>query len=44
MNKEIDIFCIVLKTKRLILRHWKETDLRDFNEYASVDGVGQMSG
>ena len=44
MNKEIDISDIVLKTDRLILRPWKETDLLDFNEYASVDGVGQMAG
>ena len=44
MNKEIDISSIVLKTERLILRPWKETDLLDFNEYASVDGVGQMAG
>lgn len=44
MNKEIDISGIVLKTERLILRPWEETDLLDFNEYASVDGVGQMAG
>ncbi len=44
MNKEIDITGVMLKTDRLILRPWKETDLEDFYEYASVDGVGQMAG
>ena len=34
MNKEIDISGIVLKTEKLILRPWKETDLLDFNEYS----------
>lgn len=28
----------------MLLRPWKYTDLQDFNEYASVDGVGQMAG
>ena len=44
MNKQIDITGITLATDRLILRPWKETDLDDFYEYASVDGVGQMAG
>lgn len=44
MNKPIDISAVVLKTPRLVLRPWKETDLQDFYEYASVDGVGQMAG
>lgn len=44
MNKEIDISQIVLKTDRLTLRAFKQTDLDDFFEYASVDGVGQMAG
>ena len=35
---------VQLETPRLILREWKETDLDDFFEYASVDGVGQMAG
>jgi ribosomal-protein-alanine N-acetyltransferase len=33
-----------LKTERLILRLWKERDLDDFFEYASVPGVGEMAG
>ena len=44
MNKPIDITGITLTTERLTLRPWRETDLNDFFEYASVDGVGQMAG
>lgn len=44
MNKQIDISRVVLKTKRLTLRPWKLSDLQDFYEYASIDGVGQMAG
>ncbi|MBR0464170.1 MAG: GNAT family N-acetyltransferase [Clostridia bacterium] len=44
MNADIDISGVVLRTPRLVLRPWRETDLEDFYEYASVDGVGQMAG
>ena len=44
MNKQIDITGVVLTTARLTLRPWRESDLPDFYEYASVDGVGQMAG
>ena len=44
MNKPIDITNVVLKTDRLTLRPWRESDLTDFYAYASVDGVGQMAG
>ena len=44
MNAEIDISNVVLFTERLTLRPWRQTDLEDFFEYASVDGVGQMAG
>ena len=44
MNKQIDITGVVLITDRLTLRPWRESDLNDFYEYASVDGVGQMAG
>ena len=44
MNKQIDITDVVLTTDRLTLRPWRESDLHDFYEYASVDGVGQMAG
>ena len=44
MNAPIDISDVVLKTERLTLRPWRQSDLDDFFEYASVDGVGQMAG
>ncbi len=44
MNAEIDITGVVLKTERLLLRPWRESDLQDFYEYARVDGVGQPAG
>ena len=44
MNANIDISNVTLKTERLVLRPWNLDDLADFNEYASVDGVGQMAG
>ena len=44
MNKPIDISGIILNTEHLVLRPWKEFDLEDLFEYASVDGVGQMAG
>lgn len=44
MNKPIDISGVTLKTARLVLRPWRETDLDDFYEYARMDGVGQMAG
>ena len=44
MNKIIDMSNVVLHTERLTLRAWKQSDLDDFFEYASVDGVGQMAG
>ena len=44
MNIPVDITNTVIRTERLILRPWRESDLEDFFEYASVDGVGQMAG
>ena len=44
MNGKIDITGTVLTTDRLTLRPWRESDLSDLYEYASVDGVGQMAG
>lgn len=44
MNKPIDMSAVVLRTRRLVLRPWQQTDLEDFYQYASVDGVGQMAG
>lgn len=44
MNAKIDLTGVVLKTERLVLRCFEESDLDDFYEYAKVDGVGQMAG
>ena len=44
MNALMDVTNIRIETERLILRPWEESDLADFYEYASVDGVGQMAG
>ena len=44
MNALIDITGIELRTERLLLRPWRETDLEDFYAYAREDGVGQMAG
>lgn len=44
MNVPIDISGVELTTARMTLRPWKQEDLQDFFEYASVDGVGQMAG
>ena len=44
MNIEVDITDVVLKTERLVLREWKESDLQDFFEYCAVEGVGEMAG
>lgn len=44
MNAKIDISNIKLETERLILRAWEITDLDNFFEYASVNGVGEKAG
>ena len=44
MNAQIDISNVILETDRLILRAWEITDLDDFFEYASVEGVGEKAG
>ncbi len=44
MNAEFKINGKVIETDRLILRAFKQTDLEDFYEYASVEGVGEMAG
>ena len=44
MNANIDISDVIIKTERLILRPWRESDLHDFFEYASVPGVGEAAG
>lgn len=44
MLPTIDITGTSLVTERLILRPWRETDITDFFEYASVPGVGEEAG
>lgn len=44
MNVPIDISDINLRTERLLLRPWMQSDSGDLFEYASVDGIGQMAG
>jgi len=44
MDVDIDITRAKIETDRLILRAWLTTDLNDFYEYASVEGVGEMAG
>lgn len=44
MNAPIDVTGVELHTQRLTLRPWRQSDLQDFFEYASVEGVGQMAG
>ena len=44
MNATFKIGELVIETERLVLRPFKQSDLRDFNEYASVLGVGEMAG
>ena len=44
MNANFEIGELVIETERLILRSFKQSDLHDFNEYASVSGVGEMAG
>ena len=38
MNAPIDISRVILNTDRLVLRPWREADLKDFYEYASCVG------
>ena len=44
MNAEFKINGKIIETKRLILRGFTQSDLKDFFEYASVKGVGEMAG
>lgn len=44
MDLPIDVTNARLETERLTLRAWRESDLDDFYEYASVDGVGESAG
>ena len=44
MNATFQINGLVIETERLLLRPFAPSDLCDFYEYASVEGVGEMAG
>lgn len=44
MNAEFKINGLQIETERLMLRPFRRSDLYDFNEYASVEGVGERAG
>lgn len=44
MNTNFKINGLTIETDRLILRPFKQSDLDDFYEYVSVEGVGEMAG
>ena len=44
MNAPVDVTNVRIETERMILRAWKDSDLHDLYEYASVDGVGEKAG
>lgn len=44
MNAVFKLNGLQIETERLILRPFRQTDLDDFYEYASVEGVGEMVG
>lgn len=44
MNAQFKINGAVIETERLVLRPFRQDDLADLYEYASVDGVGEMAG
>lgn len=44
MNAVFSLKGLQIETERLILRPFRYTDLDDFYEYASVEGVGEMAG
>lgn len=44
MYPKIDFTDVMMETERILLRPWKESDLEDFYEYASIPGLGEMAG
>lgn len=44
MNAAFKLDGLTIETERLILRPFIQSDLGDFYEYASVEGVGEMAG
>ncbi len=44
MDIKVDFTDLVIKTDRLILRAFRDSDLEDFYEYAKTPGLGEMAG
>ena len=44
MDIKIDFTDLVIKTDRLVLRAFRDSDLEDFYEYAKTPGLGEMAG
>lgn len=44
VTMDVDITSVIIGTKRLTLRSFRQEDLTDLNRYASIDGVGQPAG
>lgn len=44
MNAAFDASSVSIETKRMTLRPWRASDLKDLYEYASMEDVGAMAG
>ena len=44
MNASFEINDLIIETERLMLRAFRESDLSDLYEYASIEGIGEMAG
>lgn len=44
MDIKVDFTDLLIKTDRLVLRAFKDSDLEDFYEYAKTSGLGEMAG
>lgn len=44
MDIKVDFTDLLIKTDRLVLRAFKDSDLEDFYEYAKTPGLGEMAG
>lgn len=44
MDIKVDFTDLLIKTDRLVLRPFKDSDLEDFYEYAKTPGLGEMAG
>ena len=44
MDIKVDFTDLVIKTDRLVLRAFRDSDLEDFFKYAKIPGLGEMAG